>query len=92
MFGRSRIALGRIDNIIAAVSREAHAVQREPAMPKRRKYEDDDELISVRDFEAMLADHANAICFRCKVPLKDHTGADHLFFEEPDEAPDEESN
>ncbi len=56
------------------------------------KYDDDDEMISVSDFEAMLAQHANAICYRCKVRLKDHGYADHLFFEEPDEAPDEESN
>jgi hypothetical protein len=64
-------------------------MRRERAMAKRNKH---DELISVRDFEAMLDEHAEAICFRCKVRLKDHRGADHLFFEEPDEAPDEESN
>jgi hypothetical protein len=52
----------------------------------------DDEIISLSDFEAMLALHADAICYRCKVRLKDHRDADHLFFEEPDEAPDEESN
>jgi hypothetical protein len=52
----------------------------------------DDELISVRDFLAILDQHADSICFRCKVRLKNHHGADHLFFEEPDEAPDEESN
>ncbi|HKD65751.1 MAG TPA: hypothetical protein VKB84_02840 [Candidatus Binataceae bacterium] len=52
----------------------------------------DDDLISVQDFLAILNQHADAICFRCKVRLKDHQGADHLFFEEADEAPDEESN
>jgi hypothetical protein len=58
-------------------------------MAKRNK---DDELISVRDFEAILEYHADAICFLCKVPLKQHHAADHLFFEDPEEAPDEESN
>ena len=58
-------------------------------MAKREK---DDELISMRDFEAMLDEHADAICFRCKIRLKHHWGSDHLFFEEPDEAPEEESN
>ena len=51
-----------------------------------------DELISVEELEAMLAKHADAICFRCGVRLKDHGGADHAFFEHPDEVPDEESN
>ncbi len=52
----------------------------------------DDDLISVAECEAILAEHADAVCFRCKVRLRDHRGADHLFFEEPDEAPEEESN
>lgn len=56
------------------------------------KRNEDHDLISVQDFEAMLEEHANAICFRCKVPLKQHRAADHLFFEDPAEAPDEESN
>jgi hypothetical protein len=51
-----------------------------------------DELISIRDFLTVLDQHADAVCFRCKVHLKDHRSADHLFFEEPDEAPDEEYN
>jgi hypothetical protein len=56
------------------------------------KYHEEDERISVSDFETIMAQHADAICFRCKVRLKNHRDADHLFFEEPDEAPDEESN
>lgn len=56
------------------------------------KHHEEDVRISFSDCEAILAQHADAICFRCKVRLKDHRHADHLFFEEPDEAPDEESN
>ena len=40
----------------------------------------------------LLAEHADAVCFRCKVRLKDHRNADHLFFEDPEDAPDEEFN
>jgi hypothetical protein len=79
----------RTQQLLAAGRRHAYAVKLEPVMAKRNK---DDELISVRDFEAILDEHADAICFRCKVPLKQHHTADHLFFEDPDEAPDEESN
>ena len=56
------------------------------------KNDKDDDMISVRDFEAMLEHHGDAVCFRCKVRLKQHRGADHLFFEDPEDAPDEESN
>lgn len=52
----------------------------------------DDDYISEADFLAVLAANADAICYRCKVRLKDHHNADHLFFEELDEAPDEEFN
>ncbi|HEV3114025.1 MAG TPA: hypothetical protein VGY99_26345 [Candidatus Binataceae bacterium] len=52
----------------------------------------DDELISVLDVEAILEHHADAICFRCKMPLKQHHAADHLFFEDQEDAPDEECN
>ncbi len=51
-----------------------------------------DELISVGEVAEILAEHAEAVCFRCKLRLKDHRNADHLFFEHPDEAPEEESN
>lgn len=56
------------------------------------KYDEHDELISLREFEAILDEHADAICFRCKVPLKQHLEADHLFFEDPEDAPEQESN
>ncbi len=52
----------------------------------------DDDYISEADFLKVLAANADAVCYRCKVPLKNHRGADHLFFEELDEAPDEEFN
>jgi len=51
-----------------------------------------DELISLEELEAALALHQDAVCCRCKLRLKDHSGADHLFFERPDEAPEQESN
>ena len=51
-----------------------------------------DELIFVGEVAEILAEHAEAVCFRCKLRLKDHRNADHLFFEHPDEAPEEESN
>jgi len=50
------------------------------------------ELIITERAEEIVAEHADAVCFRCKVRLKEHRGADHLFFEHPDEAPEEESN
>jgi hypothetical protein len=52
----------------------------------------DDEFITKKEFEAILAKHADAICFRCKVRLRDHADADHFFFESEDEMPDEENN
>ena len=52
----------------------------------------DDDYISEADFLEVLAANADAICYRCKVRFKDHRNADHLFFEELDEAPDEEFN
>lgn len=52
----------------------------------------EDEFISKKEFEAILAEHADAICFRCKVPLRNHGDADHFFFESEDEMPDEENN
>ena len=52
----------------------------------------DDDYISEADFLEVLAANADAICYRCKVRFKDHRNADHLFFEELDEAPDDEFN
>ena len=52
----------------------------------------DDDHISEADLLEVLAANADAICYRCKVRFKDHRDADHLFFEELDEAPDEEFN
>ena len=52
----------------------------------------DDDYISEADFLEVLAANADAICYRCKVRFKDHRDADHLFFEELDEAPDHEFN
>ena len=50
------------------------------------------ELIITEQAEEIVAEHADAVCFRCKVRLTDHQGADHLFFEHPNEAPEEQSN
>jgi predicted ArsR family transcriptional regulator len=85
------VRVERTDHVLAGASRCAYLItpERESAMPKKKK---GDEMVSVRDFEAIMAAHANAVCYRCKVRLKDHRGADHQFFEEPDEAPDEEFN
>jgi hypothetical protein len=52
----------------------------------------DDIMLSEEQFLEILAANADAVCYRCKVRLKDHRGSDHVFFEQPDEAPDEESN
>lgn len=52
----------------------------------------ENDYISEDDFLEVLAANADAICYRCKVRFKDHRDADHLFFEELDEAPDDEFN
>ena len=37
-------------------------------------------------------DKANPRCHRCKRRWREHRGADHLFFDHPDDAPDQENN
>jgi predicted ArsR family transcriptional regulator len=85
------VRVERAEHILAGASRCVYIIrpEREAPISKGKK---GDALVSVRDFEAMLVAHADAVCYRCKVRLKDHRDADHLFFEEPDEAPDEEFN
>jgi len=48
--------------------------------------------ILVYEVQEIFVEHAEAVCFRCKLRLKDHGGADHLFFEHPNEVPEEECN
>ncbi len=62
-----------------------------PAKNQPRRTGEND-YISEADFLEVLAANADAICYRCKVRFKDHRNADHLFFEELDEAPDDEFN
>ena len=52
----------------------------------------EDIMISEAEFLKVLAANADVICYRCKVRFKDHRGADHMFFDEPGDAPDEEFN
>jgi predicted ArsR family transcriptional regulator len=87
-----RVRIERTDHILAGASRCAYVITPRGQAKSAGKREEDDEMVSVADFEAMLAEHADAVCFRCKVRLKDHRGADHLFFEDPEDAPDEEFN
>jgi len=54
--------------------------------------DEEDVTLSEAEVLAIMAANADAICYRCKVRFKDHRGADHLFFEEAGDAPDEEYN
>jgi hypothetical protein len=78
------------------VSRSWISFRLEIASPRRAEGADvkgkGDELISLEELEAVLSFTQDAVCYRCKVRFKDHSRADHLFFEHPDEAPEEESN
>jgi hypothetical protein len=49
-----------------------------------------DQPIFRKLIEEIIAEHSDAVCFRCRLRLRYHRGADHLFFERPNEAPEEQ--
>jgi hypothetical protein len=49
-------------------------------------------IVTPREIEMLQLLLAACVCYRCKINYRDHGGADHLFFEFPEDLPPEESN
>jgi hypothetical protein len=55
-------------------------------------YSDPDDFWTPAMIAWLARELADKRCFRCGLLHRNHTGADHLWFENADERPDEENN